>query len=261
MISLCTLHDNVAKTKRRRIRPYGFKPDGTELTGYLAGHASQVRPLSQCNAPGVYIVSCPLDNESAARNPGLLPMTAKKPFVGHRAGHLVKVALINGLPHVWSRNRWQQMKQGELIDVGGLKLGLGMIPAGSLFDISSFVQLQEDIYNLDPNQARPIFWNQWDELPAEPSRFVDIMMGRTLEMLAPVILSDRHTIYEVTEIAGPTKTMRRLVVNSSEAEIDVKFALGLWNSFKITWGSLEDVHNQRELFKSFAQKYFSLLSE
>ncbi|AQU04052.1 hypothetical protein B1774_01110 [Dehalococcoides mccartyi] len=99
----------------------------------------------------------------------------------------------------------------------------------------------------------------WAELPTDPSRLVDMMMGRTLEMLAPIILSDRKTIYEVTEIAGGTKTIRRVLINSNEAEVDVKFALGLWNSFKITWASLSDVVSQEEYFKPFAKKYLSLI--
>ncbi len=259
IVSLCTLHDNLARRQRRRIRPFGFKPDGAELTGYLVGRQSQARKLSECTTQGIYIAKCPIDSPSAVTNPELLPKTLKQPLLRQRRDDLIRVALIQGLPHVWCGNRWVLLKQGELVDVNGLKLGIGIIPGDKLFDISSFVQLQESIYNLNPDQAKPMFWNQWSELPTEPSRLVNIMMGRTLEMLAPVILSDRHTIYEVTEIAGGTKTMRRISVNSSEAEVDVKFALGLWNSFKITWDKLADIDIPEKYFKPFVKKYLSLI--
>jgi hypothetical protein len=186
-------------------------------------------------------------------------MTEKQPFPRQRSGELVRIALIEGFPHIRCENGWVRLSHERLVNVHGLKLGLGIIPGDKLFDISSFVREQERIYNLDPDQARPIFWNQWVELPTESSCLIDMMMGRTLEMLAPVILSDRKTIYEVTEIAGGTKTIRRVLINSNEAEVDVKFALGLWNSFKITWASLSDVVRQEEYFKPFIQKYLSLI--
>ncbi|MCL0080512.1 carbon-nitrogen hydrolase family protein [Dehalococcoidia bacterium] len=259
IVSLCTLHDNLAKKRRRRIRPFGFRPDGAELTGYLVGKPSQARNLSECTISGIYIVKCPIDSPPAVTNPELLPKTFKQPFLRQRRGHLIRVALIQSLPHVWCENRWVLLKQGELVDINGVKLGIGIIPGDKLFDIPSFVQLQESIYNLNPGQAKPIFWNQWSELPTEPSRLVDIMTGRTLEMFAPVVLSDRQTIYEVTEIAGGTKTMRRISVNSNEAEVDVKFALGIWNSFKITWDRLTDIAIPEAYFKPFVNKYLSLI--
>lgn len=257
--SLCTLHDNVARGRRRRIRPFGFGPDGSELSGHLAGDQSRPKKLSECNIPGIYIIDCNLGTPSAKLNPGLLPTTIKQPFPRQRSGDLVKIALIEGFPYVGGEHGWIKLSHERLVDVYGLKLGLGIIPGDKLFDISSFVREQERIYNLDPDQARPIFWNQWLELPTEPSRLIDMMMGRTLEMLAPVVLSDQKTIYEVTEIAGGTKTIRRISFNSSEADVDVKFALGLWNSFKITWASLTDIAAPWELFKPFVQKYLSLL--
>ncbi|AQU02725.1 hypothetical protein B1773_01300 [Dehalococcoides mccartyi] len=257
--SLCTLHDNPARGHRRRIRPFGFSPDGSELVGHPAGNGSRVNRLSECNLPGIYIVGCHTRAPSAVLNPSLLPITEKQPFPRQRSGELVRIVLIEGFPHIRCENDWVRLSHERLVNVNGLKLGLGIIPGDKLFDISSFVKEQERIYNLDPDQARPIFWNQWAELPTDPSRLVDMMMGRTLEMLAPIILSDRKTIYEVTEIAGGTKTIRRVLINSNEAEVDVKFALGLWNSFKITWASLSDVVSQEEYFKPFAKKYLSLI--
>lgn len=257
--SLCTLHDNLARGRRRRSRPFGFSSDGSELIGHLAGNGSRPKRLSECNTPGIYIINCHPGDPSAGLNPSLLPTTTKQPFPRKRSGDLVRIALIEGFPHIRYENGWIKLNQEQLVDVHGLKLGLGIIPGDKLFDLSLFVQEQERIYNLDPDQARPIFWNQWVELPTEPGRLVDIMMGRTLEMFAPVILSDRKTIYEVTEIAGGTKTIRRISVNSNEAEVDVKFALGLWNSFKITWGGLTNIATPRELFKPFVEKYLSLI--
>ncbi len=99
-------------------------------------------------------------------------------------------------------------------------------------------------------------------MPADPMRLVDVMLGRTLECLAPLILSDNETIYLITEVANREKAMRLISVNSNETEVDMKCAWGFQNAFKITVHDLNcSNRDKRELFYDFKNLYLSLADE
>ncbi len=260
--SLCTLHNNLAPTKKGRKRfpthPFGFSPDGRELKGYPPDKPEQVKPLSECTETGIYIIECPLEVHQAKEKPSILPPTQKQPYSGNRRGLCLEISLREGKPYLKSNGIWAPLEDKKSLSVGLVRILPGLIPGDKLFDISEFFKVLIEAHR---QRCKPLFWNQWSQLPTRSYKLVDMMLGRTLEMFAPVILSDSHQIYEITEIAGGTKTMRRISVKEARGSVDVKFAKGLPNAFKMTYDRLDDV-NEREgkFFGKFLKFYQSLIS-
>ena len=257
VVSLCTLHDNRARINRRRIRPFGFGPDGGELQAHPPGRPSEIKPLSSCTEPGIYIAEVPLSDRSARQNPRLLPDTRKTSFRRKSHAGLVRISLTNGRPHVWAGHGWQALGQATPTQISGNTIALGLVHEKGLFDAGAFASLLAQIHQRYA-KCRPLLWNLWDRLPARPEQLVDLLLGRALESFSCLVLSDKTTIYEVIEIAGGTKTMRRISVNYSECELDLEYSLGLGHAFRITVDSLDGVAHQQSLFPGFLSRYLSL---
>lgn len=267
VISLCTLHDNLgrldrnAKPRRETIRPFGFKPDGHELLGYPSGKPLEERPLSQCNKPGIYIVRCPVNYASARTNPRLLPETCKQRSKRLRSGPLVEIAIKVGQPHIRCGNEWVFLSPGVPTEVHGIKIIMGLVSGEELFEITRFTQLLDELY-AKGTDCKVFLWNQWSLLPCKPEQLVDIMLGRTLEFLVPLVLSDNEIIYEVTERANSEKNLRRISLHCSEGDVSLKFTpqKGLRDSFRITVDSLKGINarDKTDLCEEFLKKYRSL---
>jgi len=259
-VSLCTLHDNFARKPRPTTHPFGFAPDGHELKGYPPDNPEQVKPLSECIESGIYLVECPLVFRKARKELNLLPSTQKQSqsHCRNEENHCLEVSIQEGRPSMKSGKKWIQLEHKKPLSIGTDKILPGLIPGEKLFDISGFFKVLIEAYR---QHCMPLFWNQWSQLQTQSDKLVDTMLGRTLEMFAPVILSDSHQIYEITEIAGGTKTMRRISVKEAQGSVDVKFAKGLPNAFKMTYDSLEDFNGRKEKnFEKFLKIYQSLMS-
>jgi hypothetical protein len=257
-VSLCTLHDNRARKPRPITHPFGFTADGHELKGYPPGKPEQVKALSKCTETGIYLVECPLVVRQAKQEPSLLPSTQKQPYSGNRRGHCLEVSLRGGRPYMKSNGIWVPLEHKKPLSVGPVRIFPGLIPGDKLFDISEFFIVLLEAHR---QGCKPLFWNQWSQLPTQSSKLVDMMLGRTLEAFAPMILSDSHQIYEITEIAGGTKTMRRISEKAAQGSVDISFALGLPNAFKMTYDKLKCVQEREENFlEKFLKLYQLLLS-
>lgn len=252
IFSLCTLHDDGSS----KTHPFGYGPDGKELKGYPSGYPTEIKYLSQCTETGIYVVKCDLNTPQARLNPNLLPETRKN-ITKTRKGQL-KVVLINGKLYIKNNDKLIQIDSSQSIDVGGKKIFIGLIKDDSLFDIKVFFNNALEAYR---HKEALLFWNLWEELPVMPEKLVDIMLGRTLEFCAPVVLSDKNIIFEVTEIASNYKMMRRKLVNDKEISIDLERAWGLKNAFKMTSNHLqaEGIEEYRKLFAKSLDRYRSLI--
>ena len=83
-------------------------------------------------------------------------------------------------------------------------------------------------------KCSPIIWNHWGRLPADSARLATLMMGRAIECCAPVVISDGDRIHELVELANRVKIpTRRVIESSGEAIVDLGYAWGLDNAFKM----------------------------
>ena len=102
--SLCTLHCDV---NGRRTHPFGFSPDGTELSARPAG-SEILRPLSECfEAGNIYVVDLDLARAGKPLDWSKLPPATKSKRA--RNGQPLKpirVALRNGQPSVLGCSGW-----------------------------------------------------------------------------------------------------------------------------------------------------------
>lgn len=82
--------------------------------------------------------------------------------------------------------------------------------------------------------CRPILWNHWNQLPADSAHLATLAMGRTIECCAPVVISDRNGIHELVELSNRNKIpARRTIEASGEAIVDLAYAWGLDNAFRM----------------------------
>ena len=82
--------------------------------------------------------------------------------------------------------------------------------------------------------SKPIIWNVWGELPADSARLATLMLGRTIECCAPILISDRNRIHELVELSNNYKNpTRRTIQASGEAIVDLEYAKGLDSAFRM----------------------------
>ena len=232
--ALCTLHDKGGKSTH----PFAFSPEGKELSGRKVGCKAE-RPLSECKESGtIYVVDLDMGTVGKPFDWSKLPCPRKPK--GDRKGQpqkLIRVALINEKPAVLGRLGWQPLKEpGSVVETDHGSIYVGVVPKGRILDAA------ECFYVLDRAKHRkfaPIIWNAWDEFPTDPARLATLMMGRTIECCAPILVSDRTGIHELVELSNRNKIpARRCVEASGEATVDIEFAWGLDNAFKPVTGSL-----------------------
>lgn len=251
--ALCTLHNNLSK--RNSTHPYGFSSNGAELIAFPAGHPKSRMPLSKCRKPGIYIVDVPLKTEHARQHPGLLPVSDKN-RKKHPTGNdkLISISLKNKVPMICDGIGWKEINSGIAIKVDSRRIMVGLIKNDELFQIEAFFRLLINAYKVD---CKPLFWNIWDHIPADPERLLSIMMGRTIEFCSPVVLSDKEKIFEVIELANYRNSLRRLdFENSAQVGVDLTYAGGFEKSFKKVSSNVKGKEARNLAF----MRYFSLLN-
>ncbi|MDE0105375.1 MAG: hypothetical protein OXN89_23610 [Bryobacterales bacterium] len=82
--------------------------------------------------------------------------------------------------------------------------------------------------------AYPVIWNQWERLPADSARLATLMLGRAIECCAPILLSDGPGVLGLVDLANRvTIRTRRVIESFGEVTLDLGFAWGLDNAFKM----------------------------
>ena len=243
MFSLCTLHDDPDKSfkNRRRTHPFAFSPNGRELFARRAGDRTS-RPLSTCTDPdAIYIVELdmrtvdeelswdkvPTADELASSRPQNPPNpNAKMP---------IRVRQLNGQPAVFSGSRWRTVDDpGCTLESEQGLVYLGVVRNERMLDAAECFHIIDQAKQAN---SKPIIWNVWDKLPTDSSRLATLMLGRTIECCAPILISDRNRVHELVELSNSNKVpTRRIIEASGEAIVDIGYAWGLDSAFKMVTG-------------------------
>ena len=158
--------------------------------------------------------------------------------------------MIDRQPAVFGVSGWQTIDD-DGIEIDGMFIGI--VHGDGLLDASRSFRIIELAGRRD---CCPVIWNIWEELPTDSSRLVSLMMGRSIECCAPVLLSDVNRIHEHVELANRNKIpVRRFVPASGEVEVDLDYAWGLENAFKMVTNQL----NSPALRRRALDRYKSLV--
>ena len=228
--ALCTLHRNM--NKKNRTHPFGFSPHGSELSARRAGSRDE-GPLSQCvEAGNIYIVDLDMGEAGAPLDwSSLPPATKPKQPRNGRPQKPVPVALRHGYPSVRGRFRWKSVPTSDRVDTQSGPVFVGVVPGERILDAAECFQVVDQASQLD---CAPVIWNHWEQLPTESGRLASLLMGRTIECCAPVVISDRNGMHELVELSNRNKIpTRRTMEASGEWIVDVGNAWGLNSAFKI----------------------------
>ena len=228
--SLCTLHDKEGKFATH---PFAFSPDGKELTGRKAG-SKITQPLSRCKeSESVYIVDLDMTAVGRPANWSQVPVEPQKDRKGdHEKWKLVRVKLINKKPAVLGRFGWQAVREsGCSIETDHGLVYVGLVTKERIMDSAECFQI---LYQAKQTNCIPVIWNIWDDIPTNLPSLATLMMGRTIECCAPILISDRIRIHELVELSNCNKIpARRTVQKSGETAVDIRFVWGLDSAFKI----------------------------
>ena len=227
--ALCTLHCDV---NGRRTHPFAFSPDGSELCARQAG-SDVVQPLSECTEAGnIYMVELNMNAVDEPLDWSKLPPAKKRK--GDRNGKPrkpVRVALRGGRPSVLGSSGWTSGETGFRVETGQGLVYVGVVPKRRILDAAACFRVLDRAKQM---KCTPIIWNHWKRLPTDSERLATLMMGRTIECCAPIVVSDKDGICELVELSSNYKIpTRRVIEASGEAIIDVKYAWGLDSAFKI----------------------------
>lgn len=227
--ALCTLHD---KGGGRSTHPFAFSPDGKELLGRQAG-CEITRPLSKCNESGtIYVVDLDMSAVDEPLDWSRLPL-AEKPKRARKGKSRkpVRVALRGGEPAIFGRSRWQTIETGFRIETNHGSVYVGVVPKEQILDAAACFRVLDRANQME---CAPIIWNHWDRLPTDSARLATLMMGRAIESCAPILVSDRDGIHELVELSNRIKIpTRRTIESTGEAIVDIGYAWGLTNAFRI----------------------------
>ena len=227
--ALCTLHYDV---NRDRTHPFAFSPDGTELSARRAG-SETVQPLSECcEAGSIYMIDLDMAKVGEPLDWSRIP-SANKPRRPRNGKPLrpVAVALKGGQPAVFGCSGRDTTDSGFRAETVHGPVYVGVLPSDWILDAAACFQVLDRAKQIN---ASPIIWNQWERLPADSARLATLMMGRAIECCAPIVLSDRSGIHELVELANKNKIpSRRVMESSGDAIVDLGYAWGLDNAFKM----------------------------
>ena len=227
--ALCTLHCNV---DRNRTHPFAFSPDGAELSARRAG-SGILRPLSECcEAGSIYMIDLDMAKVGVPLEWSKVP-SANKPRRPRNGKPLrpVAVALRGGRPDVLGHRGRDAPDSGFRVETVHGPVYVGVAPRERILDAAACFGV---LVRAKRMNASPIIWNHWERLPADSARLATLMMGRAIECCAPVVLSDRSGIHELVELANRTKIpARRVVESSGDPIVDLGYAWGLDNAFKM----------------------------
>ena len=168
----------------------------------------------------------------------------------------IQVALINGIPNVRYPGGYAPIEDETPMRINGYNILFKFIRDREILNPSIFWR---SLIKANSHNCIPVFWNVWDDLDIEKSeRIVQLMWGRTIEICAPIILSDNSKIYWLTAIANRSKAVHKFRINKDEVKIRLDRAWGLDSAFKFTYEHLRNI-NKANLRNSFMQKYKQLL--
>lgn len=227
--ALCTLHYDVA---RKRTHPFGFAPDGTELSARPAGWGIK-QPLSECSeADSIYVVDLDVAAVGEPLDWAKIP-SADKPRRPRKGTPLkpIRVTLHDGQPAVLGGSGRDRTDAGFQVETVHGPVYVGVVPNEQILDAAACFQVLDRAARM---YAYPIIWNRWERLPADSASLATLMLGRAIECCAPIVLSDGTTIHELVELANRVKIpTRREIEPSGEAIVDLGYAWGLDNAFRI----------------------------
>ena len=227
--SLCTLHCDVS---RRKTHPFGFSPDGAELRAREPG-SDRARPLSECcEAGSIYVVDLDMTKVGEPLDWSKIPV-AHKPKRPRNGKPLkpVSVALRDGRPVILEGSRRDTTGCDFRVQTAHGPVYVGVVPNDRILDAAACFQVLDHARQMN---CTPIIWNHWDRLPTDSARLAALAMGRAIECCTPVVMSDTDGIHELVELANRNKIpTRRVIEASGEATVDLGYAWGLDNAFKM----------------------------
>lgn len=233
--ALCTLHRNV--NKKSRTHPFAFSPQGNELSARRAG-SGNTRPLSQCvEAGNIYIVDLDMDEAGAPLEWSMFPPATKpqQPRYGPPRKP-VRVALRRRHLSVRGRSRWKFVPTSDRVETVFGPVFVGVVRGGRILDAADCFQVIDQAKRIG---CAPIIWNHWERLPTDSCRLASLMMGRSIECCAPVVISDEDGIHELVELSNKNKIpARRKMEASGKWIVDVGNAWGLNSAFKFVSDNL-----------------------
>ena len=227
--SLCTLHCDV---NRKKTHPFGFSPDGAELWARQAG-SDDARALSECSESGsVYVVELDMTRAGEPLDWSEIP-SADKPKRPRNGKPLkpISVALRDGQPVVLASSGRETDDSGFRVETAHGPVYVGVVPSERILDAAACFKVLDRAKHM---KCTPIIWNHWERLPADSARLATLMMGRTIECCAPVVISDRDQIHELLELANRVKIpTRREIEPCGQAIIDLGYVWGLDGAFRM----------------------------
>ncbi len=234
--SLCTLHDS--SQRRAPTHPFAFSPDGRELSARQAG-IKKSRPLSECKeSDSIYVVELDmrlpeggLDWNRVPRADNLSTSRPKKP-PNPNAKQPIRVGIVDEQPAFLSRTGWCTVEvPGCDVETDRGSVYVGVVQNERMLDAAECFRV---IDRAKKANSKPIIWNVWDDLPTDSARLATLMLGRTIECCAPILISDRNRIHELVELSNSNKVpTRRTIEASGEAIVDLGYAWGLDSAFKM----------------------------
>ena len=227
--ALCTLH---CDENRRRTHPFAFSPDGNELSARKAG-SEFVQPLSECGKAGnIYMIDLDMAAVGEPLDWSKLP-TAKKPKSARNGPPLkpIRVALRGGQPAILGCSGRNTIESGFRVESVHGPVYVGLVPREHILDAAACFRVLDHAKQMN---CTPIIWNHWERLPADSARLATLMMGRAIECCAPILISDSDRICELIELSNRNKIpVRRVMESSGDEIVDIEYAWGLDNAFKI----------------------------
>ena len=227
--ALCTLHCDV---NRRRTHPFAFSPDGSELSARRAG-SDVVRPLSECREAGnIYMIELDMGAVNKPLDWSTLPPaeTPKRARNG-TPRKPIHIALRDGQPAVLGCSGWRTDDTGLRVETDHDPVYAGVIPGKKILEAAECFAVLDRARQMN---CAPIIWNYWKRLPVDSARLGTLMMGKAIECCAPIVVSDEDRIFELIELSNRSKIpARRMMEASGEAVVDIGYAWGLNNAFKI----------------------------
>ena len=227
--SLCTLHCDV---NRPRTHPYGFSPDGTELSARPAG-SETMRPLSQCCEAGkTYVVDLDLARAGKPLDWSKLPpATNSKRVRSAQPSQPIRVGVRDGQPAVLGCPGQSPTDSGLRIQSPHGSVLVGLLPEEGILNASACFRVLD---HARETNCAPIVWNHWERLPTDSDRLATLMMGRAIECCAPIVLSDANGIHELVELSNNYKIpARRVMESSGDAIVDLRYAWGIDSAFRM----------------------------
>ena len=143
----------------------------------------------------------------------------------------ITVALRDGEPAVLEYSSSISTAAGFQVETDHGPVFVGMVPNDQILDAAACFRVLDHAKHM---KAYPIIWNHWERDLTDSARLATLMMGRAIECCAPILLSDRFRIHELVELTNRNKIpTRRTIESSGEAIVDLGYAWGLDNAFKM----------------------------